>query len=61
MNNLDSNNNNLGGTVKVVTREFNFSLMRPFFFTQYGFYTPEKLVFGRFTTKYLDTFNIVTT
>jgi hypothetical protein len=48
---VDETNRNVGGTVQVSTREFNLALMRPFYYSQYGYYTPEKLVFGRFTTR----------
>ena len=51
LNPIDETNSNVGGTVHVQTKEFNFSLMRPLLFSQYGYYTPEKLVFGKFTTK----------
>lgn len=43
---------NIGGTVAVVTREFNFSMMKFFLFNQYGYYTHDKLVFGKFANTY---------
>lgn len=38
----------IGGTIQLITREFNFSMFRYFVFNQYGYYTQDKLVFGKF-------------
>ena len=51
---IDENNKQIGGKVKVVTDEINFSLIRHFNYTQYGYFTNDRLVYAKFDTKYND-------
>jgi hypothetical protein len=48
---VDPNNKNVGGVLKVDTNEFNFSQLSSHHYTQYGYFTDDKLVFGKFDSK----------
>jgi hypothetical protein len=48
---LDEDHKQLGGRLKVYTKEFNFSLLQAFQYNQYGYYTNDRLVFAQFKNK----------
>lgn len=50
-NYLDGNNKQVGGTVRVDTREFNFSRLATMSYSQHGYFTEDKLVFAQFDNK----------
>jgi hypothetical protein len=45
---IDERDPNMGGKITITTKEFNFSMMKLFVFNQFGYYTNDKLVFGKF-------------
>lgn len=51
LNYIDEENKRLGGTVKVYTKEFDFALLKPHYYYQYGYFTLDRLVFAQFNTK----------
>ena len=48
---IDAERPEIGGKIKCNTKELNFSQLTLRNYNQFGFYTPEKLVFGKFLTK----------
>jgi hypothetical protein len=50
LNYLDDNNKQIGGKLKVMTHEFNISMLRSFSYLQFGYFTHDKLVFAKFNT-----------
>ena len=48
LNYLDANNKQVGGTVRVETREFNFSQLGLYNYSQHGYFNEDKLVFAQF-------------
>jgi len=51
LNYLDINNKQVGGTVRVDTREINFSLLSTMSYSQHGYFNEDKLVFAQFNQK----------
>lgn len=48
LNYLDVNNKQVGGTVRVDTKEINFSQLSTMSYAQHGYFTEDKLVFAQF-------------
>ena len=52
MNYIDQTNPQIGGSLKVHTKEWNFSQLFTTSYIQYGYFTDDKLVFGNFNNRY---------
>ncbi len=52
LNYIDDSNKNLGGVIKAKTSEFNFSMLRLFNYNQFGYFTDDRIVFGKYINKY---------
>ena len=48
LNYLDKDNKQVGGTVRVDTKEFNLSMMSSKIYSQHGYFNEDKLVFAQF-------------
>lgn len=53
LNYIDANNKQVGGTVRVDTKEFNFSQLSTLSYAQHGYFTEDKIVFAKFDKEYL--------
>jgi hypothetical protein len=45
---VDENNKQVGGTVRVDTKEFRFSTLSTLSYAQHGYFTEDKIVFAKF-------------
>ncbi len=52
LNYIDDNNKQVGGTIRVDTREYNFSQLSTMSYSQHGYFTEDKIVFAYFDKEY---------
>ncbi len=48
LNYIDTNNKQVGGTIRVDTKELNFSQLSTFSYAQHGYFSEDRLVFAKF-------------